>query len=480
MASISQMKQWHPFRLVLTFVVLVQCGCAPDTQEPSVSTSQAERNGVAFVTDVPNLDESMLNPEYWVQKLRDNQRRMTHAQIETFNRHSFEVDSDLFDLTEWPDALARDNVLALIDRVSKAASSPRYFVDGNRVTDQDYQRWQAALALNAVDPWVTVRWGLVVARAHMRSFPTTERIVKQRDDLDLDRLQETGVFPGQRVALVHESADGLWWFAVNYHYAAWLPKWAVAEASRAQVEAFQTAPAQLLVTGASAKTNFNPIDSRTSEIQLDMGVRLPMLSAREVGHNVQGQNPYASFIVQLPVRDSEGRLALVPTLIARSQPVVPGTLPFTDANVIRQAFKFLGERYGWGHDYNARDCTGFVGEIYKTFGFLMPRNSGQQGASSFAPTLDLRGADRATRWAALQQLNVGDLIYIPGHVMIFIGREDDQPYVIHDVTGLSYLSEEQQLYRGVLSGVSVTPLLPLRLSADKDFVDSIYAIKSIR
>ena len=23
----------------------------------------------------------------------------------------------------------------------------------------------------------------------------------------------------------------------------------------------------------------------------------------------------------------------------------------------------LGERYGWGHSYNARDCTGFIMEI---------------------------------------------------------------------------------------------------------------------
>ena len=56
-------------------------------------------------------------------------------------------------------------------------------------------------------------------------------------------------------------------------------------------------------------------------------------------------------------------------------------LPLTRANVLRQSFKFLGERYGWGHSYNARDCSGFVSEVYRSFGVQLPRNTRDQGVS---------------------------------------------------------------------------------------------------
>ena len=53
--------------------------------------------------------------------------------------------------------------------------------------------------------------------------------------------------------------------------------------------------------------------------------------------------------------------------------------------MLHQSFKFLGERYGWGHSYNARDCSGFVSEVYRSFGVQLPRNTRDQGVS---PALD--------------------------------------------------------------------------------------------
>ena len=38
----------------------------------------------------------------------------------------------------------------------------------------------------------------------------------------------------------------------------------------------------------------------------------------------------------------------------------------------------------------------------------------------------------------MRALQVGDLVYIPGHVMMVIGRIGGEPYVIHDTTGITY------------------------------------------
>ena len=462
-----------------TILLLVGCNDAQHGEASSHALPGNNEAALEYVSDVPGVTESMLQPAFWLQRLKEDKVRMSSEEIRKFNAANFIADRNMHLLDEFPSEMAKAEVVSLIDSVSTPASSPRVFADGSVVTPGEYAQLEAAVQREAVPETVAVRWGIVVKRASMRSFPTQTSVFKNTDDRDLDRFQETGVFPGQRLAVLHESADGEWWFAVNYHYAAWLPKSAVALGDRDTINQwFQRSP-RLTVTGAQVKTNFNPEDIRTSEVLLDMGVSLPLLSAADVGHNVHGQNPYASHIVSLPVRSASGSLEFEPTLIGRARDVAVGNLPYQPSVILRQAFKFLGERYGWGHDYNGRDCTGFVGEVYKSVGILMPRNSGQQGKSAFAPTKTFGPEDGDARREALESLSVGDLIYIPGHVMMFIGDVDGEPYVIHDVTGLSYYTRENDFYRGTLSGVSVTPLSPLYLNPEKSFIDGIYAIKSI-
>src|SRR5690606_16400823 len=138
-----------------------------------------------------------------------------------------------------------------------------------------------------------------------------------------------------------------------------------------------------------------------------------------------GQLPAAGYVVELPVRGDDGRLAFQAALLPRSADVAPDYLPLTEANLIRQAFKFLGERYGWGHSYNTRDCSGVVSEIYRSFGVLLPRNTSAQAVS---PALNRLGFDagdsHAARAQALRDARPGDLVYIPGHVMMVIGQAD--------------------------------------------------------
>lgn len=433
-----------------------------------------------FVTNVPGITEPMLSADYWLQRLEEKGARMSPAQIAAFNRNSIAVDPHLLDLSALEDTLDSEQLAALVGKVSRPASTARYFASsGKRVMADDYQQWQEATNVAALPAKSAVRWGLVVRRANMRSYPTDARILKTPTDVHLDRFQETAVFPGERVAVLHESADGQWLFVLNYHYGAWLRKEAVATGPRAEIESWLQRQPRLVVTGARVETNYNPGDSRSSRLPLEMGVTLPLVDAAGLGFSVNGQNPYTSHIVELPLRAADGLLEFSPALIARSRDVRPGYLPYNAASILTQAFKFLGERYGWGHDYAGRDCTGFIGEVYKSFGIVMPRNTGQQADSVFAPTMRFTPGDVKAVREALKTLQVGDLIYVPGHVVMYIGQHAGEPYVIHDKTVLEYLTAQGELYTGTLSGVSVTPLTPLQADADNGFLESIYAIKHI-
>ena len=120
-------------------------------------------------------------------------------------------------------------------------------------------------------------------------------------------------------------------------------------------------------------------------------------------------------------------------------------------------------------------------EVYKSFGIVMPRNTGQQGTGNFGENTRFSPqSSNEEKLQALKKMDIGDLIYVPGHVLMYIGDVNGEPYVIHDVSVFRYIDEDGKYYEGILNGVSVTPLVPLYGSRESSYVDLIYNIKSIR
>lgn len=435
-----------------------------------------------LISDVINVDEQQLYPQHWTSKLSDPSKPlMTTAQVTEFNEKLYNDNPHIIDPLSLPENYTQKALLAQLESISTLPSSDRFYFDGSKVSEQDYKKYIVLLNKKAITKSNLVQFALVTKRSNLRTFPTFDAIYKKGKDRDLDRFQESGVFPGEVLAILHHSADGKWALVRAYNYLAWMPSKDFAIGSKTEISNYRSSANFIVITGAKAFTNHVPGYPEISKIQLDMGTKLPLVKRDLYGNKLYGQNPYANYIVKLPIKNTEGELDFVFAPVPRGQDISVGYMAYTEQNLIKQSFKFLGERYGWGHSYNGRDCTGFVGEIYKSFGLLMPRNSGQQGKGEYG--LNTRFANNTKDSAKtnhIDNLLVGDLIYISGHVMMFLGNENGQPYVIHDVKGLGYLKENGQLYRGTLNGVSVTPLLPLHLSAEKSYVDDIYNIKTIR
>ncbi|MBU2923142.1 SH3 domain-containing protein [Colwellia sp. 4_MG-2023] len=463
-------------KIFVSFVLFIQMNVYSLTASPYVEGK----------SDVINVNEAQLDSAYWVDlyeknKASDNIVLIDKKGVNLFNQQVMQSNSHVVDPLAIPKVLTKAQLTHHINTISSVPSSDRFYYDGHKLTDKEFNDYRDNVNIPAVLEQNNVRWGLVVKRTSLRTFPTTDRVFNNGMDTDLDRFQETAVFPGEAIAVLHESKDKKWYLVQSYNYLAWVLKEDIALGDKKIVHDFVHNTNFLMITGDKVFTTFVPNKAQVSEIQLDMGVKLPLISKQDYTAHLYGQNPFASYIVQLPVRTSEGRLDFLPAMIAKSKDTHIGYLPFTKQNIIKQGFKFLGERYGWGHDYNGRDCTGFVGEIYKTFGLLMPRNSGQQGKASYGKNIDFTTeSSKQEKLAAISQLEIGDLIYIPGHVVMYLGDDNGEPYIIHDVKGLSYYTKDKQYYKGTLNGVSVTPLLPLHLSETKSYIDTIYNIKKIR
>jgi cell wall-associated NlpC family hydrolase len=445
----------------------------------ALATGSAKAGHASTATGgVPGVGTAQLDPAWWIARLPAPDRPLLDAAgIARHNAALLVQDPSMHDLSRLPDAVPRAQVERWLGSRSTRPTAPLYRADGRRVDEAALDALERALARDAMPAQVRPRYGLVVSRANLRTFPTSERVFRSVGDTDIDRWQESALFPGDPVAVIHASADGQWSFVLSPRYAAWVESRHVALGDRQEVLGYARRTPARVVTGSHARTAYTPERPAVSRVLFDMGVRLPLAAA--TNRPVHGQHPLGAHVIDLPTRDERGALAFAPALLPRSEDSHEGPLPATLRHLVSQSFKFLGERYGWGHDYGARDCSGFVSEVYRSLGIELPRNTGDQALSPVLGGRTFAAADVDARAAAIAALQVGDLVYIPGHVMLVIGHVDGAPYVIHDTAAIQ-LGQGDRHVRVPINGVAVTPLLPLMFDRSSRVVDRITAIRHVR
>ncbi len=88
----------------------------------------------------------------------------------------------------------------------------------------------------------------------------------------------------------------------------------------------------------------------------------------------------------------------------------PFTSGVSGSELVNFAQQFVGNPYVWGGNSltNGCDCSGFVNQVYKQFGFTLPRYS--------------QAFKTVGQPVAFDNLKAGDIVVYPGHVAIYIGN----------------------------------------------------------
>jgi len=419
--------------------------------------------------------------DYWLAKLPQPHKRYLFTDaIREHNTRMLANESSLLDLNQIPVSLPKAVVLNRLMKACQRPDKPFYAENGEKLNKNTWHELIDNCALDNLPEIIEPRYGLAVMRADLRRFPSSAPVYSSLAEHDIDRFQESALFPGDAVIVLHQSRDQARYYVGSQHYFAWVPKEAIALGSREQVLSYAQRHPARVITGSVVHTAYTPQCPALSQLQLDMGLRIPLCTDWPLDQPVNGQLAAASWILEMPQRHHDGSLKFSPVLLPYSVDSCADYLPLTSANIIHQAFKFLGERYGWGHRFNARDCSGLICEIYRSFNIVLPRNSGDQAHNSLLDTVNLPPPnEHNARLAALQALQVGDLVYIPGHVMLVIGHDQGLTWVIHDTATSGYINAAGQFMRALVNGVVITPLERLYLDLNTSYVDRIVSIKRV-
>ncbi|MBS0216459.1 MAG: SH3 domain-containing protein [Proteobacteria bacterium] len=440
----------------LVAALLAACATPASTPAPSVQSvpAAAPRNGSAGL-QVPGVSPQQLHADYWLARSPDADHiRLDAAQVAALDAEQFQRDPTFNRLDAFPATTDGSRVRGWIEQLAKRPSG-LLGKDGDAVSDGQIDAWMASRAIDDIPAQVKPRWAIVTRRANLRTFPTDVRVFRNAQGIRerIDRFQETALFPGTPVAVLHASRDGKWVFVVSPTYKAWMDREPLAYASQSEVLAFaRNATHRVIAPRLLA-------DGR----QLDMSTPVAIVNGKAVLPACANECRLTEHDVELPAGST-----------------VAGALPYSQRNLLTQAFRLLGEPYGWGHADGTRDCSGFVSDVYRSVGVQLARNTGDQRDSPVLQTqrFDERST-RAQRLAALAKAQPGDLIFIPGHVMMVIGHLDGRTYVIHDTPGVRINDADGKPRPYPLDGVSVTPLEPLRADAQRDFIDIMLALQHV-
>ena len=391
------------------------------------------------VRAAPDLSVEMLNAEFWISRTADaNELLLTTNEINAFNHSLVEkIPGHMVDIFAMTDQIEAGKLRRLVDRYD-AVCQQELFVDGKIASDSIKAKIVATKNCENISDTITVRYALITGRCNMRSFPTNTHACRKLAESPLiDRFQETHLEPGQPALIFHTSTDGLWLFAQVFNYCGWVERAKLALFDRTvwheYCERYQRE--FLVVSGKRLYIAENYCADYPS-LLFSMGARLPLWYG-EQQEIVDLQNVCGSYTVAMPRRQPDGSGCIVPMLIPLSSDVAVGNVPFTGANLLRQAFKMLGERYGWGGLFESWDCSGLVVAAYSVFGFNLPRNCAiDEQPSALIRKLDFsENDDIMNKSQKLATLIPGGVIFTPGHVMIYLGSVADKPYVIHSTSG---------------------------------------------
>lgn len=431
--------------------------------------------GAPFPDPIP---DERLTAEFWIARSPGCEVVLLDAAaVARQNARVIAVGPGLHDLSRLPETLPRDDVLALITRLSSGTAARPVPADPAAAPPD----LEALVARDAIPPVVTPRFALAVRRADLRTVPCDlpGRARPTDSETGIDRFQESALFPGTPVAILHTGAGGRHVFVIAPHRVAWVAATALAAGERETVLAFAETSPRRVITGPVVRVVVAPPDGAAEELVLDMGVSLPEVTDWPLDRPLAGQGTRAAFVVRVPVRAADGGLVIAPALLPRGADSHAGPLPASRAHLVRQAFRFLGERYCWGHRGGGRDCSGLVGECYRSIGLVLPRDSGDQAActASFGRTALPPDTPRAQRRALLASLEPGDLVHVPGHVMMVIGHDERGPWIIHDSHAATVRGPDGRPQRLPTNSVVVAPLEPLLRDDGRSLIDAVTVVQ---
>lgn len=242
------------------------------------------------------------------------------------------------------------------------------------------------------------KYGIVIENTDLKTFPTDDKT-----DRNFDELEETELKITEPIIILNQTKNKQWSFVFGYNFIGWMKTKNIAFISR---ENF---------------INYNNFEENNFIITLDT---ITKIYNKEIAMGTKFKiykETQDCYYIKFPIKNIINNFEYKIVKVNKNLNFNKGYLVYSEKNLLKQAEKYIGTEYKWGGIVNGVDCSGYLNNIFSVFNIYLPRNSIEINKTFIKKNKNINKA------------KVGDLIYFPGHIMLYIGNNE----ILHSV-GIYY------------------------------------------
>lgn len=308
---------------------------------------------------------------------------------------------------------------------------------------------------------------IAIDNLHARALPTEDvhfysyKIAGQ--GYPFDNLQISALWVGTPVYILAQTNDHAWSMVLTPDYIAWVKSTGIARVNSTFVEKWQAAAKKQLIAITHTSTSI-----------LDSNHQFRFVSY--VGAVFPGRTSDQGYRIMIPIADAKQKAVIRYAIVAKQH---AATIPITATphHFTNIMSSLLGRPYGWGNAYFYNDCSSELKSLFTPFGIWLPRHSSDQ--LEVGKMVDMSSSSPKQRLDYLMEngRRFMTLIYVGGHVVLFIGNYPNPQDKNHALMAMTYqnfwgLSPKPSTRRAVIGQSALFPWL-LKYPEDSDLVSQV-------
>jgi cell wall-associated NlpC family hydrolase len=333
-------------------------------------------------------------------------------------------------------------------RIDRKQATWGYAYKNMKMYGENYQRkdslwFKEQIDNSNMDAFDTIKQkAITIKNSSLRVFPSHKPMFKNYqsagEGFPFDYNQNTSIKINAPLYISHYSKDKAWVYVSSSFAAGWIPLLDIALVDEKLADKFLEADALYVTIKDKTPIYKNGFFREYTYIGTIF--------------------PYRKNKLATVIRDNTGKGYL--STIDTNHNIVPFPLPFNEKNISYVINEMIGQKYGWGGLYNNRDCSLLTKDYFTVFGQAIERNSfGQTKSGTYISAKEFTDNEKLT---LIKQKGIPflTLIYIKGHIGLYLGTYKGTPLMFHSTWGIKTLDEQNDNGR-IIVGKSVISSLEL-------------------
>ena len=264
---------------------------------------------------------------------------------------------------------------------------------------------------------------ITVRNANLRLFPSNSPIFKDfkkaGEGYPFDYNQNSSVNLNSPLYISHYSKDKAWAFVSASFASGWMMVRDIAVVSKDVIDKFKNEHKYYV----AIKDDFPIYKSGVFKDYIKLGTIFPLRHKK----------------MAMVIRDNTGKGYL--SRIDTNKNIVPFPIKFNKKNLNNVINQLIDKPYGWGGFLGNRDCSLLTKDALTPFGFPMKRNSYAQLKNGKYISFKGKTNNQKKEYIKKHAIPFLSLIYIKGHIALYLGVRYNEPIIFHNFWGVKTLKE---------------------------------------